>query len=190
MLERLGIEVVTLAPATTLADVRANIRKVAAHLGVPGKGEAMIADFDARLDALRNRLRSYGLGALVYGAGGYSAGAPSLFHSLLRHLGMGNVASSLGTGEWVSMSIEAVLRADADVLILGEYRHDAPSQASARLKHPALMDVGRRVKPIRVPTRLWNCGTPAVALAGERIVAQVEAQMLASAGAKSGNGAE
>ncbi len=171
MLARQGIPVHVVPTAVTLDDVRANIRTVARVLGVPARGRALIAAFDRDLALTRNALRDADYRALVYGANGYSAGASSLFNEVMLHLGLENVAVDYGMEGWVKMSVEDVVGADPDLLVLGDYRLDAPSQANMVLHHPALTAIRTGKPVVRVPTTLWNCGTPRLAEAA-RLLAE------------------
>ncbi len=173
LLRRQGIPIVTVPVADTFEGTRRNIRQVAAALGRPAKGEAMVADFDAALVRTKGALAGENRRALVYGANGFSAGVPSLFDDVLTHLGLTNIAARPGMAGWVSMSVEDVLRADPDLLILGEYRPEAPSQANLMLEHPALRALRRDRPVVSVATNLWNCGTPFVARAAAVLVEQV-----------------
>ncbi|MFN3231524.1 MAG: ABC transporter substrate-binding protein [Alphaproteobacteria bacterium] len=169
MLERQGIAVVEVPAAVSFEQVRRNIRQVASVLGLSARGEAIIADFDRDLAVTEGMLSGGNYRALVYGANGYSAGAASLFNDVMRHLGLANVATDFGLQGWVKMSVEDVVEADPDLLVLGEYRLDAPSQANTVLQHPALTRVRQGAPVVRIPTTLWNCGTPLLAEAARRL---------------------
>ena len=173
MLKRQGIRVVTVPVADTFDGVRRNIREIADALGDPRRGAALIAAFDADLDKTKGSLADLHYRSLVYGANGFSAGVPSLFNDVLNHLGLVNIAAKPGLSGWVSMTVEDVLRAEPQLLILGEYRMGAPSMANLVLEHPAL-DTMRRDRPVvSVPTSLWNCGTPFLAQAARTLRDQV-----------------
>ncbi|MBI1180469.1 MAG: ABC transporter substrate-binding protein [Alphaproteobacteria bacterium] len=173
MLQRQGIRVVTVPVANTFDGVRRNIRLVAKALGRKAEGEAAVASFDAALARTRNALKGLHMRALVYGANGFSAGVPSLFNDVLEHVGLTNIAGRPGMAGWVSMSVEDVLRAQPDLLVLGEYRPGAPSEANLVLEHPALQSLRRTRPVVQVPTNLWNCGTPFVAQAAAELVERV-----------------
>lgn len=173
MLERQGIRVVTVPVADTFGGVRRNIRQIAAALDEKDRGEALVSRFDAALAVTRNSLADLHYRSLVYGANGFSAGVPSLFNDVLGHLGLVNIAAKPGLSGWVSMSVEDVLRAAPQLLILGEYRMDAPSMANLVLEHPALHAVRHDRPVVSVPTSLWNCGTPYLAQAALTLRDQV-----------------
>ncbi|MGE0668673.1 MAG: ABC transporter substrate-binding protein [Sphingomonadales bacterium] len=173
MLKRQGATVVTVPVANTFAGVRSNIREVAAALGERERGEALVASFDAGLAKTRGALADLHYRSLVYGANGFSAGIPSLFNDVLNHVGLDNIAARPGQSGWVNMSVEDVLRAEPQLLILGEYRMGSPSMANLVLEHPAI-DAMRRDRPVvSIPTSLWNCGTPWLVQATETLRDQV-----------------
>ncbi len=173
MLRRQGITVISVPIADTFGGVRANIRQVAAALGETGRGEALVAAFDTGLSNTKNALADFHYRALVYGANGFSAGVPSLFNDVLNHVGLVNIAARPGQSGWVNMSVEDVLRAKPDLLILGEYRIGSPSMANLVLQHPAIGAMRRDRPVVSVPTALWNCGTPFLVTATETLRDQV-----------------
>ncbi|WP_322259271.1 ABC transporter substrate-binding protein [Brevundimonas sp.] len=78
-LEATGVRVVTIEDATDFDGIRANIRAVAAALGVPGRGEALAA----RMDATLPRTAAPGAeppqrSALYLTAGGFTADAAAM----------------------------------------------------------------------------------------------------------------
>jgi iron complex transport system substrate-binding protein len=172
MLRAQGVRVVTVPAAEDFDSARRNIRTVAAAVGHPERGEAMVRNFDAALARTKNILAASDQTALVYGANGYSAGEPSLFNDVLEHLGLTNVAAGQAGLGWVKMSIEAVVEAQPDILVLGQYRQDAPSQANAVLQHPALQHIREGRPVINIPTTLWNCESPLLAEAAEILAEQ------------------
>ena len=173
MLKRQGIAVFTVPVADTFGGVRANIRRIAAALGETERGEALVTSFDAALAQTRGSLSDLHYRSLVYGANGFSAGVPSLFDDVLTHLGLVNIAAKPGLSGWVSMTVEDVLRAEPQLLILGEYRMGSPSMANLVLEHPALATLRRDRPVVSVPTALWTCGTPYLAQAAQTLRDQV-----------------
>jgi iron complex transport system substrate-binding protein len=63
---------------------------VAAALGQPARGEALIASMDGKLTAARGRWQ--GAGALYLTPGGFTAGKGTLIDSILRAAGLTNLA--------------------------------------------------------------------------------------------------
>lgn len=170
ILRDLGIPVLDLPPARSFGDVRANIRKVADALGVPTRGEDMIAAMDARIDRLKRRVaRAARPRALIYRAGGYTLGRETFAGELLALAGYENAAADYGITAWGAVPIEAVLQLKPDALVVGVYRDNAPSLARDVTEHPALAVHAPRL--IEVETRHWSCGTPAALDIVARLIA-------------------
>jgi len=172
-LRRSGIDVLIIEDAIDFEGVRRNIRLIASSLQEAARGESLVKAFDQALDRSRSALKDLKLSGLVYGSGGYSAGPPSLFDEVLTHLGIENIARGGVSGSWIRMGLEDLVRARPDIVFLGHYRPDSPSLAGALLAHSAIersLDSGRRIP---ISTHLWNCGTPLIAEAAEKIVEEL-----------------
>ncbi|MBL8555907.1 MAG: ABC transporter substrate-binding protein [Phenylobacterium sp.] len=87
-LEARGVRVVTIGDATTFADVRRNVRAVAAAMGQGARGEAIVARMDARLRASAGAWK--GARALYLTPGGVSAGPGTLVDAILTGAGFTN----------------------------------------------------------------------------------------------------
>jgi iron complex transport system substrate-binding protein len=87
-LDQLGARTVTIEDASDLADVRKNIRAVAAALEAPDRGEALIA----RMDRMPPQARR-GQSALYLTAGGFTAGSGTLIDDILRRAGFDNAVT-------------------------------------------------------------------------------------------------
>ena len=168
MLRRLGIEVVELALAESIQGVRDLVRRVAALVGERGRGEAVIAEMDARLAAVaatpgrRPRI-------VVFQARGHTAGPGTLIDEIVRVAGFRNVATELGVAGSGYLGLEALVRADPDTVVISGYRRDQASLAVQLFDHPAL---GPRtdISVVTMPVALWLCATPAIAEAAELLV--------------------
>jgi len=162
LLERLGYPVLELDIAETLDDVRSQIRAVAAAMGVGEAGENMIADLDARIAAaIAERGEDRPLAA-AYGPNGFTPGPRTLSGSLIELAGFENLAARTGILYWGNLSLEQLLLARPDVLIVetrgGSDR--AHALASQVLAHPALMRLRERITVAEVPRPLWSCPGP------------------------------
>lgn len=93
-LEATGVTVSPIADATDFDGVRANIRLVARDLGVPARGEALIARMDARLGEGGPVPPTDRPGALYLTAGGFTAGKGTLVDAILVAAGYGNLAAA------------------------------------------------------------------------------------------------
>lgn len=93
-LERRHMRVVRIDEAADFAAVRANLRRVAAALGAPAKGEALIARLDRQLEDAAGA--GAGRPTLYLTSGGFTAGRGTLIDAILRAAGFANAAPDPG----------------------------------------------------------------------------------------------
>lgn len=113
-LERRGVRVVTIDEAVDFAGIRANVRKVAAALRQPARGEAIVARLDAQLAAAAGAWK--GRSALYLTPGGYTAGPGTLVDSVLRAAGLTNAERRPG---FQTVSLEALALDPPKAVVLG-----------------------------------------------------------------------
>ncbi|WP_370650161.1 ABC transporter substrate-binding protein [Brevundimonas sp.] len=151
-LEATGVRVVTIEDATDFDGIRANIRAVAAALGVPGRGEALAA----RMDATLPRTAAPGAeppqrSALYLTAGGFTAGKGTLVDAILKAAGYTNAAAG---PFFAPVSVERIALFPPTRFVLGFF-----DQARGDWRGPGRHPVVRRAASGRVAARL-----PAAAL--------------------------
>jgi len=166
-LESLGVR--TLFPQVeTLADIRAAITSVAAFVGVPERGRAVVADLDEAIARQRERSRTVDRpGVLaVFGQRPIVVAGPHSFADELITLGGGrNVVRDGPT--WPMVSIETVVSLAPDIVLDLGQMEAGPSLAdgwSERVAIPAVRN--RRVVRINDPVVLRP--GPRVAIAAQR----------------------
>ena len=153
MLKSLGYQVYMLPHPRDLAAMRKTIRDLAARLGVPERGDALVAEIDAKLDALPAHKPAK---AVFYAAGGWTTGKPSLADDLLRHFGAVNLATEAGIGSNGTLPLEKLVAAGPDLIVvetMGDKRQ--VSLAEQLLEHPALAE--RNLRRLDMPMKLWDC---------------------------------
>jgi iron complex transport system substrate-binding protein len=160
---RLGIAALVVPPPETLADVRANIRTVAAALGRPAQGAALIADIDTVLAAPAPPLRR----ALLVEGGGVAVAANGLAADWLRHAGL--IQQNVPHG---AISLEALLAAPPAVLVTTDYHPGETSINAAWLRHPAFARLPQGVARLTTDGRAWTCLGPPLALEIARLRAR------------------
>jgi iron complex transport system substrate-binding protein len=156
-LARHGLRVERTGLPQDFAGIRAETRRMAAVLGVPEHGEAMLAHMEAELAAIPGRTP---VRALYLEAGGYAAGAGTLEAAVLRAAGLENAGAGGRPG------LEAIL-ADPPQLLVVPKAPRFPSLSTELLRHPALRGIPRRF----VPPALLACAGPGTADAA-RLLAQ------------------
>ncbi len=145
-LARRGLLVERLAPPGDFTAVRAATRRMAALLGVPARGEALLAEMDAVLAAVPPHPARP---AIALEPRGYTAGPGTMRDAVLRAAGFVNAAH----GE--QLSLEA-LASRPPVLLVVPPPPPSPSRATEWLRHPAASAHPRR----EVPAALTVCGGP------------------------------
>jgi iron complex transport system substrate-binding protein len=170
LLGEVGAPIVEFSVPETLEGVRRQIRDVAAAIGEPERGEALVADIDRRLARISIDPDRAPLGAIILRPNGFTVGPGSLVDEILRRAGMTNLAAGLDIGAYQQIPLERLARLDADVLILDSEGFAAPSLATEALSHPIVAALSRRMKVVALPSRLWTCAGPALVDAVERLV--------------------
>lgn len=151
---RLGIAVVEVPQPTNLGDVRANIRLVAAALGRPARGEAVVAAMDAALGPVP----AGAVPALLVSGGGLTIAADSLAAIWLRHAGLRQQRVARGP-----LGLEGLLTAPPAVLVTSRYRAGQMSINQGWLAHPALKALPAGVVRLETDGRAWTCLGPSLA---------------------------
>lgn len=155
--------------AASLSDIRAQLREVATAVGHPQRAEVTLAAMDAILDRVgqpgRGRVGAY------YQRRGYLTGTETLVDDMLGRVGLVNLARRLGKPPLAAVSLEEMVAARPDFIIMEAATAHVADQGTEMLHHPALRDVPR----IYVPEAWTVCGGPAYARAVETIAHQIEA---------------
>lgn len=169
LLRRLDYRVVEMAPPRDIGAVREQIRRIARVLGVPERGEALIAAFNRKLRAAAPAERAARPTAIVYEPNGIAIGAGELADAAVEAAGLRNLAAEMGLSGPSHLSLEHLVTARPDVLVLQGHGEDAPSQATRLLDHPALRHLRQSTATAVVPEALWTCGGPQLAEAIARL---------------------
>lgn len=167
-----GIRVATFAPAQSVEDIRNQISEMASLLGQEERGRALIAELDAAFADLDRPSRP--LRAIQLERRAFAAGADTLIDDIMKRLGIANAATELGIRYVGRTTLEAVLKAKPDLLILDSDDLGADDQGVALLGHPALERLVPRNRRIVIPENQIVCGSPAVALAAKTLRDAVE----------------
>ena len=129
-----GIRVVRIDDATDFEGVRANIRRVAAALGQPQRGEALIARMDAELRAASGAWGSRKGYYLV--PGGFTAGRDTLVGAMMLAAGMRDASVSPG---FQPAPLEQLVLTPPDAVVLGFFDGASTrTQHWSPANHPAL----------------------------------------------------
>jgi iron complex transport system substrate-binding protein len=163
-LRSLGMHLVEVELVTDIAAARAQIEQMAALLGHPERGQALIA----RLDRARQRLaaapRPPLKTALVIERGGYTAGPASLAAALVAEAGFQPpTGTPEGYGGYVPL--ERLLMLRPDLLVLKDPPAEAGDQGALFFTHPAVRALYPPERRIALSARYTLCGGPALVAA-------------------------
>ncbi len=174
LLTRLGYRVETIGLAETIDDVVATTRRVAALVGRPGRGEALVAELADNLAEAQTRTAPLGppLSALAYQRRGVATGVRSLTTALLRRTGFRNAAADFGLTFTASLALERVVASPPDTLLTATATAALIDLGTEMLLHPALAAAVPPDRRITLPTPLVTCGGPMTATAIAHLTAE------------------
>jgi iron complex transport system substrate-binding protein len=159
---------VDLQSSETLAQIYASIRETAVAVGHPARGPALIARMERELAAIPRN--GGGRVAAYYQRRGFMTGTGTLIDDLMRRAGLVNLATKLGKPALSQMSIEEMVAARPDYLIVESATERVTDQGTEMLHHPALRDIPR----ISIPQAWTVCGSPAYVRAARGIADQLD----------------
>ena len=169
LLTRLGRRVVVVPFPENIAGVRAAIMQIAVAAEADDAGAKLIADFDARIARVRARPlpSEQRPTALVYQVNNYVAGRGTLIDEALEIAGFRNGGAALRHVASGQTSLESILAAPPDVLVLATRPDTYKTVVGDNLRHPALSRLMQHLPSLVLPWPLWLCGTQHIATAIE-----------------------
>lgn len=171
ILSSLGYRVVPLEPVRSIDQSVSQIREVAAIVGHPERGEALIAQIEAAL--LRAQRTASGTNtmptAAVYQRRGYVTGAETLTTDLLAAAGFKNEGGSMAGRIGGFVPLERLVDVRPDFLVVASPDIRAEDQGTALLAHPALEQLYPPERRLILPENLTVCAGPSLPAALDRI---------------------
>lgn len=130
--ERAGVPVLNVAWASDIDDVKRVIGEMAEGLGEAARGDAVIAEMNARLEAIKKN--SQNQTALYMTPAGVTTGPGSLVHEMLRAAHLNNFQEESG---WRSIPLERLAYEQPDLVATAFFdaKTDHPDAWSA-MRHP------------------------------------------------------
>ncbi len=153
--------------ANTLDEIYISIRQTALAVGHPARGDTLIARMQRELAGLPKP--GNGRVAAYYQRRGYMTGTATLIDELMTRVGLVNLAGKLGKLPLSQLSLEEMVAAKPDFLIVESATDTVTDQGSEMLHHPALKDIPR----ISVPQAWTVCGSPAYTQAARSLAEQI-----------------
>jgi iron complex transport system substrate-binding protein len=165
LLERIGRRVAEIPMSHDIAGVKSSVARMAEVVGEAAKGQAVIADFDARVS--RVAAASEGAAsqptALIYQINGIASAVGLLEDESLRIAGFRNLAPALGPDAGGRVALEAIVANPPDLLALAGPSEEYRTVVADTLAHPAIAAAMRGRTTMVLPWRNWICGSPYIA---------------------------
>ncbi|RJF70015.1 ABC transporter substrate-binding protein [Rhodopseudomonas palustris] len=155
-------------------DVKAQIARVGGLVGHPDRADAVIAELDRAMTRARRAASRHPARVLALSRRGWVTGGDSLLSSLLQTAGLSNAATDLGYAYGGFASLETIVAARPDLLLLAEDQPAAEDQGKALLLHPSIQRAYPPNRRIVIPEPLTICGGAMFAVALDRLVEAIE----------------
>ena len=162
-LQRVGIRFELFAVPLSIEASHAQIRRVAALLEQPVRGEQLIARIDAAIAAARPIKGTPILTAALYQPGGMTAGTQTITDELMHVVGLDNVAAHAGVTMHQPWPLEQLLQAAPHILLVTDPRGGGAMQAERMVHHRALRALEAaqgRMQYADYPVRYLYCAGP------------------------------
>lgn len=171
LLRRLGVPVVQVPPADTLAQAVEQVRIVGQALGQDAKAEAMAAEFAGGIAAAQVTGDRHS--AAFYHPNGYTTGAGTLANEVMELTGFDNVGARAGVTGGGILPLERLVLAAPELIVTSE-PYPGASRSEEILVHPALGAVRAGAGARLSSDADWVCGTPHLLRAIARMAAARE----------------
>jgi iron complex transport system substrate-binding protein len=174
LLKAHGLRLAELAVPRNLIEVKDQLRELGDIAGHPDRAAREIEKLDAALARARQAVAAKHYRVLPLSRRGWVAGSDSFVGSLLAETGLFSIAGDLGFAFGGFASLEAIVSARPDLLLVSQAGDFARDDGQAFLLHPALERFYPAEKRIVIPERLTECGGVMLAEALDVLVAELQ----------------
>jgi iron complex transport system substrate-binding protein len=166
MLNQLGMPVSQFSSPVTLSEVETFTRSIAEAVGETERAERVIKQMHAEIAKAQALIKDLDAEvAISYGPNGFTAGKKTLKNEVFELAGYQNLAANLGIEYYGNLSVEQLLAAKPDVIVIDEAIPNQDSLAQAYVNHPVLQRLFKGKKMPSVATKYWICPGPSVSQA-------------------------
>lgn len=159
-LARLHIRVERFDVPATLAASLDQVRRVAAVVGEPARGEALVRTIEATLRQSAPPPGRRPVSTLVFMPGGFVSGPGTLMDEMMTRMGLSNAAARYGLSGSAMLPLEQLIADPPELLLTGQPWPGSPGWAERTMEHPALDRLSPRMRRAVFPERLLFCGGP------------------------------
>lgn len=178
-LGRLNVRVERFDVPSTVAASLDQVRRVAAVVGEPARGEALVNSIETVIARNAPPPSRRPVSALVFMPGGFVSGPGTLMDEMMTRMGLTNVATRYGLKGSGMLSLEQLIADPPELLLTGQPWPGSPGWAERTMEHPALDHLSPRMRRAVFPERLMFCGGPVLMQTARALAAarrSVEAQ--------------
>lgn len=175
LLRQLGFRVEVVKVPRTLDEARAYILNVGDLVGATTAAQTLVAKMDARLQRIDKQLHDRTpLLAAAYAPNGLTVGRGAVLAQIIERAGWRNLGSELQIDGYGQLSLEQLLIAQPQLLVLDVTAEDSGGGSLAHnyLTHPALQSLAQTARVVTMPPSLSECVGPMTIDAIELLVAQ------------------
>ncbi|MCP4186774.1 MAG: ABC transporter substrate-binding protein [Gammaproteobacteria bacterium] len=162
-LRQLGYEVKLVSLPKTVEDIYGLLTRFGEWTGNQVRAAALIAGMKQEIIDIRVRYahrpeRS----TIIYSPNGYTIGANTLEHDVLKLAGFRNLSAEMGIVGFKAISLEQVIVAKPDFIQIDNHVFNRDSLANRYLGHPVLNKVVDEKEHLFIPSRVRACAGPMV----------------------------
>lgn len=170
-LRSLGFRVEQVAIPWDMAHIEEGIQAVGELLNRQERAQAIINNMRQRRKMAEARVAGKNRPlAVILAPNGFTHGKGSMKGELLGMAGYRNLAAEAGIVRNGNISLETLVQAQPDYLIIEDAANNQNSLAQRLLQHPALKEGLPNARRIAVHPNLWTCGGPSMIDALEILV--------------------
>lgn len=144
-LKKLGVPVLDVAWANSLAEVRDVTRMLGDKLGAPDRARALITEMDRKIAATKTAAPRPPVRTILYQPQGYAI-VQGVTDEVMQLAGLVNSAPPGAITRTGQLPVEAVVANAPELLILGGEERSGSARAYAILHHPAFKALDRRTQ--------------------------------------------
>lgn len=160
-LRRMGVPLLSTTVPATVAESEGQIREIAARIGKPERGEALVMRIEvalAQLDAAQGARPA----ALIWQDSGLVPGPGTLAEEMLRRAGFRSASAEMKLQMWDMVSVEQILLNPPDIIMTGVAGMEADGMGRKGLGAPMLAKAQGRIMTADYPSRLLHCAGPTI----------------------------
>jgi len=135
-LQRAGVAVAQLGYAEEFRAIEDNVRSMGARFGHPDRGDALVVDMRARLDAIATNGADAKVDALYCTPGGVTTGPGSFVDHMMQAAGLANFETTPG---WRALPLERLAYSKPDATVVARFGEQGEAvDAWSAANHPVL----------------------------------------------------